>query len=148
MADLGVHGVGEIDRRGAARQDDDAALRREGVNLFGIQVDAQRGEKFAGLLHFLHPLDQMAHPDDALVVGRDWTSVAALVFPVSGDALLGDAVHFLRADLNFEWLAGMNHAGVQRLVEVRPRHGDVVLEPTRDRAARSDESRRARRSNS
>ncbi len=127
MAHFGVHRVGEIDRSGAARQDDDAALGRECVNLFGIQVDAQRGEEFAGLLHFLHPLDELAHPDDALVVGGAG-AVPALVFPVRCDALLGDAVHFLRADLNFEGLAGMNHAGVQRLIEVRPRHGDVVLE--------------------
>ena len=57
MADLGVHGVGEIHGGGAARKYDDAALGSERVNLFGIKVHAERGEKFARLLHFLHPLD-------------------------------------------------------------------------------------------
>ena len=50
-----------------------------------------------------------------------------------GDALLGDAVHFLRADLNFEGLAGVNDGGVQRLVEVGARHGDVILEAAGNR---------------
>ena len=46
-----------------------------------------------------------------------------------GDALFGDAMHFLRANLHFKRLPGMDHRRVQRLVQVRPRHGDVILEP-------------------
>ena len=70
MAHFGVDRVREIHRRGAARQHHHAPLRREGVNLFGIQIHAQGGKKFARLLHLLHPFDQVAHPDDALIVGR------------------------------------------------------------------------------
>ena len=69
MPHFSVDGVGKINRRGAARQHDDAALRGERINLFGIQVHAQSRKKLAGLLHFLHPLDQVPHPDDALIVG-------------------------------------------------------------------------------
>src|SRR5271163_421184 len=133
MPDLGVNGVGKINRRGAARQDDYTSLGREGVNLFGIQVHAQSGEEFAGLLHLLHPLDQVTHPDDALIVGRRPALVPALVFPVGGDTLFGDAVHLLGAYLDLEGLPGMNHRGVQRLVEVRARHCDIVLEASGDR---------------
>src|SRR2546422_4234220 len=43
-------------------------------------------------------------------------------------------MHFLRANLNFEWLAAMDDRGVQRLVEIRPRHGDVILETAGHRA--------------
>ncbi len=50
-----------------------------------------------------------------------------------GYALFGDAVHLLGADLHFKALPRMNHRGVQGLVEVRAGHGDVVLEPPRDR---------------
>ena len=128
VADFGVDRVGEINRRGAARKDHHASFRREGVNLLGIEVHAQSREKFARLLHLLHPLDQMAHPDDALIVGRRRHVVTVFIFPVRGDALLGDAMHILRSNLHFERLAGMNHGRVQRLVEVRARHGDVVLE--------------------
>ena len=129
MAHFGVDGIGEIDGRGAARQHHHAPLGRERVDLFGIEIDAQRRKKLARLLHLLHPLDQVAHPDDALIVGRGCRFRAAiLVFPVRGHALFGDAMHLLRANLHLEGLPGMNHGGVQRLVEVRPRHGDVILE--------------------
>ena len=70
MADFGVDGIGEVDGRGAARQHDHAPFRRERVDLFGIEIDAQSRKKLARLLHLLHPLDQVAHPDDALIVGR------------------------------------------------------------------------------
>ncbi len=43
-------------------------------------------------------------------------------------------MHFLGANLNFKRLAGVNHGGVQRLIEVRPGHGDVVLEAAGDGA--------------
>ena len=52
------------------------------------------------------------------IVGRPSYSGPVFVLPVSGDALFGDAVHLLRADLHFERLSGMVHAGVQGLVEV------------------------------
>ena len=122
-----VHGVREIDRRGALRQFQHAPLRREGVNLDGREIHLERGKKFAGLLQFLRPLDQLAHPGDALVIVRG-NRPAVLIFPVCRDAFFGDAVHILRADLDFERLAAVNHSGVQRLVQIRPRHGDVVLE--------------------
>ncbi len=44
----------------------------------------------------------------------------AFVEPVSRDAELGSAVHFLSADLHFEELAsGPEDGGVQRLIRVR-----------------------------
>ena len=67
-----------------------------------------------------------------------WSSSAAplpalLVFPVGGDALLGDAVHLLGADLDLEGdAAGADHGGVQGLVQVRPRDGDEVLDAAGD----------------
>src|SRR5262249_48678211 len=124
MTDFSVNGVGKIHGSGAARENDDAAFGREGVNLFRVEVHAQGGEKFAGFLHLLDPLNQLAHPDDALVVGVGDVG-AVFIFPVSGDALFGDAVHFLSANLNFEGLAGVDDGGVERLVEVGAGHGDV-----------------------
>ena len=57
-----------------------------------------------------------------------------LVLPVRGDALLGDQVHLPRADLHLERLPLLrHHRRVQRLVEVRLRHRDVVLDPAGDR---------------
>ena len=80
----------------------------------GYRFHAQRRQELAGLLHFLHPLDQLAHPHDTLVVGaRTMPRLPVFVLPVRGNALLGDTVHLLRSDLHLERLAGVNHAGVQ-----------------------------------
>ena len=100
-ADIGVNGVGEIDGRGVARQHDHFAARREGVDLFRVQVHLERGHELAGILHVALPFHQVAQPGDALIVRRR-ALAALLVFPVRGDALLGDAVHLLGADLDFE----------------------------------------------
>ena len=78
--------------------------------------------------HFALPLDQLAQPGDALIVVGG-PLLAFLVFPVRGDAFLGQAVHLFGADLDFEGqAAGADHGGVQRLVQVGPRDGDEVLD--------------------
>ena len=99
----------------------------------GIEIYTQRGEELTGLLHLLHPLDQMAHPHNALIVGGgDRQSV--FVFPVRRDALFRDSMHILRTNLHLEGLAGVNHRGVQRLIQVRARHRYVVFESAGHRA--------------
>ena len=68
-----------------------------------------------------------------------WSSSAApappfLVLPVRGDAFFGDAMHFLGADLHFEVApARAHHRGVQRLIQVRPRNRDEILDAARNR---------------
>ncbi len=103
VADVGVDGVGEIDGRGVARQHDHFAARREGVDLFRVQVHFQGGHELAGILHVALPFHQVAQPGDALVVGGR-TLAALLVLPVRRDAFFGDAVHLLGADLHLERL--------------------------------------------
>ena len=93
-----------------------------------IKIHFQRGKEFARLLHLARPFNELAHPDDALVI-RFGNLASILVLPVCGNALLGNSVHLLRTDLHLEWLAFVNHGGVQRLIQVRPRHRDIVLEP-------------------
>src|SRR5258708_9737638 len=81
----------------------------------------------------MRPFEELALPGGALVVilrGR----LSGFVFPVRGNAFLGDAVHFLRTDLHLERLAAVEHGGMQRLVKIRPGNGDVVLEPPGDGA--------------
>src|ERR1019366_1011366 len=127
VTDFGVDGVGEVDGRGLARQDQDLALGREGVNLFGVEIDFQGGEELVGIGDVALPLDNLAEPSEALLVlGRDG---AVFVLPVGCDALLTHLVHFFGAYLDFEGLAGLgDDGGVQRLVVVGPRHGDEVLD--------------------
>src|SRR5215813_227209 len=127
MADFRVNGISKVDRSGAAGEFDDAPFWSEGVDFGGSEVNFERVQEFAGFLEFLRPLDELAHPDDALVVVTiDGLSV--FVFPVGGNTFFRDAVHFLSADLHFKGLAAVNHRCVQRLIKIRTRHGDVVLE--------------------
>ena len=132
MADLGVNAVGKVDRRGVARQHDDFAFGREGVDLFGIEIDFQRGKKFVGIADVALPLDYLPQPGQALLVLR--RDRAVLVFPVGGDAFLRHLVHFFGADLDFKRRAVFrDHRSVQRLVKVGPRHGDEILDASRNR---------------
>ncbi len=57
-----------------------------------------------------------------------------LVLPVRGDTELGALVHLVRADLDLDRTPlRADHGGVQGLIQVELRGGDVVLEPSRDR---------------
>ncbi len=132
MADLGVNAVGEIDRRGVARQHHNFAFRREGVDLFGIKIDLQRGKKFVGIADVALPLDHLPQPSQPLLVLR--RDGAVFIFPVGGDAFFRHLVHFFGADLDFKRRAVFrDHRSVQRLVKVGPRHGDEILDAPRHR---------------
>src|SRR5258708_35448057 len=48
--------------------------------------------------------------------------------PMEGNAFFRDAVPLLRGYVYFEGLPAVDHRSGQRLVEVWPRHGDVILE--------------------
>src|SRR5208283_1719216 len=128
VSDLSVNGVGEVDGRGFARQDEDFSLGREGVDLFGVEIDFQCREEFVGIGDVALPFYDLAEPGEALLVfGGDG---AVFVFPVGGDAFLAHLVHFFGANLDFESLAGLGDDGsVQRLIKVGPRHGDEILDP-------------------
>ena len=59
---------------------------------------------------------------------------ALFVAPVRGDTFLGDTVHFVGANLNFDALpVGSDHAGVERLIHVDLGQGDIILESPRHR---------------
>ncbi len=136
VADVGVNRVREIDRRRAPRQHLDRAARREGVDLFGIEIDLEVGEELLRVADFLLPLEQLPQPLEVLLVAPR-ADAAFLVLPVRGDAFLGDPVHLFGADLDLERKALLaDHRGVQRLVDVGPRHGDEVLDAAGHRRPR------------
>ena len=100
MTDFGVDGVSEINRRRVTRQDDDLALGSEGVNLFGVEVNFQRGKKFIRIGDITLPLDHLPQPCQPLLILRG--DRAIFIFPVRRDSFFRHAVHLFGADLDFE----------------------------------------------
>ena len=143
VPDVGVDGIGEVDRRRARRQRLHLALRREDVHLVVEEIGAQRAHELGGVLVVALPIHQRLDPDDPLVVAL--RALATLVQPVRSDAELGFLVHLARPQLDLERRAGRpDHRRVQRAVAVQLRHRDEVLEAPRHRLPqRVDQPERA-----
>ena len=136
MADVSVNGVGEIDRRGAARKGFHLPFRREDVDLFGIQIDFQVLNELVRVANFLLHFEKLADPLEVALVALI-ADAPFLVFPVGRDAFFRMAVHLLGANLHFEGKPALaDDRRVQRLVAVRPRHRNEVLDAARDRRPR------------
>ncbi len=86
VADVGVHGVGEVDGRGPARQREDLALGREDVDLLGEEVHLDVLEEFEGVARFALDLEQRLKPLVGLERHVLRLLLGALVEPVRGDA--------------------------------------------------------------
>ena len=128
VADVGVDRIGKIDGRGIAGERLDLPFRREDVDLVGIQLDLQVLQEFLRVADFLLPLEELTEPDEILLVAVGADS-AFLVLPVRRDPFFGDAVHLGAPDLHLEGKAMVaDDRRVQRLVAVRPRHRDEVLD--------------------
>ena len=77
------------------------------------------------------PVDHLAQPRQLLVERVAALAAFLLVAPVRGHAVLALAVHVLGADLHLEGTPRRtDDRGVQALVHVELRHGDVVFEAT------------------
>src|SRR5262249_15162942 len=94
VPDLGVNGVSKVDRSSVAWQSDDLAFRGERIDFLGIEIDFQCAEEIRRILHLLLPLDEMAEPGDALIFAIVRYKFSILVFPVRGDALFCNPMHF------------------------------------------------------
>ena len=147
VADVGVHRIGEVDRRGAARQRDQLALRREAEHLVVEQFELGVLEKLFRVGALGEQLDGAAQPRIGVRFARQHfgrRADAVLVERVRGDAVFGDLVHLAGADLQLDaLLAGPDHGGVDRAVIVLLRRRDVILEPARhDRPGRVHDAER------
>ena len=132
MPDVGVDGVGKINRRGAARQRDDFAFGRNNIDFVGEQIHFNVFQKFHRVSTARLQVQNILQP----LVGaqRGFVFLAELVCPMACHAHFGDGVHFARADLHFNrqavWAV---ERGVQRFVAVGFGDGDVVFDFTRAR---------------
>src|SRR6267378_4000385 len=134
VADVGVHRVGEIHRGRAARHRHDLALGSEHVDFVRKEVDLDVLQEFGGIARGVLDVEQRLQPLVGALLHFVDLRVGALVQPVRSDAGVGDAVHGLRADLDFDRHAvRADQRGVQRLIAVDLRDRDVVLEFSGDR---------------
>ena len=92
-------------------------------------------EEFFRVGAFRQQLDRAPQPGIGARLARQQfgrRAEAVLVERVRGDAVFGDLMHFLGADLQLDaLLARADHGGVDRAIIVRLRRRDVVLEATR-----------------
>ena len=102
IADLAVHGIGEIDRRGAARQLDQLALRREAEHLVLVELELGVFEKLVRRGGVFENFQQVLHPAELFQIRL--RRVGLLVQPMRGDAVFRDHLHVRRADLNLDFL--------------------------------------------
>ena len=135
MTDIGMHRVGEVHRRGAGRQFDNAPFRGENVNLIGEQIGFYALDKFKRATGALLQLQQALHPALSADL-RGGAAFAAVLFisPVRRYPHLRHLVHVFGTNLYLDRDAvGADHRGVQRLIAVSFRNGDVVFKTTRTR---------------
>ena len=69
VADLGVHRVGEVDRRRPGGQRDHVALRGEHEDLLHRKVVTQRLQELAGVGRLTLPVEQLTHPRHVVDLG-------------------------------------------------------------------------------
>jgi hypothetical protein len=124
-----MHGVREIHGGGPAWQGKNPSLRREDVDLVGEEVHLDVLEELLRIARLVLNLEKRLQPAMRLFLQLGELVGVVLVEPVRGDARFGDAVHVLGADLHFEGHAvRSDEIGMQRLVAVRLRNRNVVLE--------------------
>ena len=131
IADIGMHGIGEIDRRRAARQRDQPALRGEAKNLILKQFELGVLEKLFGIVarQRLDRLPQAAIGAAFADRRRIGARAGVLVDGVRGDAVFGHLVHLVGANLQFDALAARpDDRRVDRAIVVLLRRRNIVLE--------------------
>ena len=134
VAEVGVHAVGKIDRRRAARQVDDLALRRHHVDRLVERRLFVVAHPVRTVGNFVLPSQQLAQPGDLFVITSGRALAAFLVAPVRSNAQFGVLVHVAGTDLHLQRppVAAV-HGGVQRAIVVALGVGDVVVEFLGDR---------------
>ena len=119
VAHLAMHFIGEINRRGAARQFDQIALGREAENPIAMQFKLGMFQKFLRLCRVFQDFEKVAHPRIALLVTR--RSRPLLIAPMRGHTIFCNVMHFLGADLHFDLGVAPfrhGHAGMQALIAI------------------------------
>jgi hypothetical protein len=129
VADVGVDGVGEVDRRRAGRQRLHLVLRCEDEHLLVEEIGAEALDELAGVGLVGVDVHQLPHPGVPLLRSVLRAAPVSHVGPVRGDAELGGLVHLACPHLDLERTSLRTDDGrMEGAVAVELRHRDVVLE--------------------
>ena len=127
MADIGVHEIGEVERRRTGGKLLHIALRRKDVDLILEDIKSNALEELRGVGDVALPLEQLAQPGELRVVGGICLR-AILIAPVRSDSNLGHLMHGPSTNLHLERTPiKCNDSRVQALIEIVLRHSDVVV---------------------
>jgi hypothetical protein len=135
VADVGVHGISEIDHVRPPRQGNQLPLGGEAEHLVVEQLELGVLEKLLRVRAFGEELDGTAQPRIGAGfprqhLGRRTHSV--LVKGMRGDSVLRDLVHIPGADLQFDpLLRRPDHSRMDRTIVVLLGRRDMILEPSR-----------------
>ena len=133
VADVRMHGVGEVHRAGALGQLQNVALGRKDIDVVREKVALEvlnELQRIAGALLQIHHILDPAPSTQA----APRLLLLLLVQPMAGDAVVRHFRHVLGADLHLDGHpVHAEQGGVQGLVAVDLGDGDVVLEATGDR---------------
>ena len=132
VPDLAVHCIGKIHHRGPSGQRHDFALGGEDIHGIGEKIDFDMIPKLSGIKGLVLYVQQRLQPLRTKTLGIFTVGVFRLVQPMCCDPFFSDHVHGLRSHLKLNVDARWAHkGGVQRLVAVDFRDGNVVFEFTR-----------------
>ena len=103
VANIGMKGIGEVDRRRTARQRDQPAAWREAEHLVLEELELGVFEEVFLARTAGHMLDSLAQPGEGLALVGELVEIARdhtlLVERMRRDAVLRDPVHLVGADL-------------------------------------------------
>jgi hypothetical protein len=119
VADIGMHEIGKIDGRRAARKRDEIALGREAKHLILIEAELGMLIKLLGIGALLEQVHHIAKPFEGAHGGRVAFVDLFAITPMGRHAAFGDVVHVLCADLYFYTLIFRTHDGrVDRAIAI------------------------------
>ena len=129
-----MNGIGKVHHRGAERQVDNIALRRENKHLVYGNIRFYGVNYVLNVVQLLLLLKKLTNPRQTLLK-LVFALYSCLIFPVRRDTVFSRVVHIPCAYLNFKGYAlAVDTGGVQGLVHILLRRGNIVLEPVRNGA--------------
>src|SRR3989338_2029259 len=130
VAQIGMYGKGKVYGRGAYWQVNNIAFGRKAENSMLKQIELKGLHEFPGV--FMQPFlkfAQLADPHKFFTRLETFFGFARFVVgPMGGNAVFGVFMHLGRSNLYFQNVpAGAENSGVQTLITVRFREGNVIF---------------------